>query len=384
VSGLGLGIGPTWRDVLDVLVIAVLAFAALRLIRRTRARPALLGLAILGAVYVLARQLGLALTAALLQTFSAVIVLVLVVVFQNDLRRFFEQLGSWRPGARPPAPHAASIDVLARAAARMASNRTGALLVIPGREPLERHLDGGIELRGRLSEPLLLSIFDTSSPGHDGAAVVREDRVERFAVHLPLSPNRTELAGAGTRHAAALGLSERCDALCIVVSEERGTISVASGGALRVLGSSSELAEVLRAHAGGRGANEPGPRRSWPWQEALAAVALAVGLWIVFVPGSAETQATVEAAVVVENLPEGWRIDAVEPPAVEVTLEGSRRALLLAPSDEVHVRVDALLVKLGRRTFDVDANAVHTPPGVTALRVQPHQVKLSLSPPESG
>lgn len=380
----GLGMGPTWRDVLDVLVIAVLAFAALRLVRRTRARPALLGLAILGAVYVLARQLGLALTAALLQTFSAVIVLVLVVVFQNDLRRFFEQLGSWRPGARPPAPHAASIDVLARAAARMASNRTGALLVIPGREPLERHLDGGIELRGRLSEPLLLSIFDTSSPGHDGAAVVREDRVERFAVHLPLSPNRTKLAGAGTRHAAALGLSERCDALAIVVSEERGTISVASGGALRVLGSSSELAEVLRAHAGGREANDHGQRRAWPWQEALAAVVLAVGLWIVFVPGSAETQATVEAAVVVENLPEGWQIDTVDPPTLEVTLEGSRRALLLAPAEEVHVRVDALLVKLGRRTFEVDANAVHTPPGVTALRVEPRQVKLSLSPPDPG
>jgi uncharacterized protein (TIGR00159 family) len=381
MSGMGLG----WRDVLDVAVIAVLAFAALRLLRRTRARPALLGLALLGGVYLVARRLGLTLTAGILQTFSAVFVVVLVVVFQEDLRRFFEQLGSWRPGARPPAPHAGNVDVLARAAARMASNRTGALLVIPGREPLERHMDGGIALGGRLSEPLLLSLFDTSSPGHDGAVVVRGDRVERFAVHLPLSSNRQALGGAGTRHAAALGLSERCDALCIVVSEERGTISVASGGALRVLGSSAELAERLRAHAGEGDAREPGAAgRAWPWREALAAVGLALALWVVVVPGSQESESTVEAPVVVENLPEGFTIDVVDPPTVQVTLSGSRRALLFAPEDEVQVQIDALLVKLGRRTFEVDTDAVRTPPGLHAVRVEPRRVRLSLSQPETG
>src|SRR5262249_56151173 len=111
----------------------------------------------------------------------------------------------------------------------------GALFVLPRPEPIEGHVGGAIPLGGRISEPLLLSIFDASSPGHDGAVILRGSQLERFAVHLPLSVNRAALGAGGTRHAAALGLSERCDATCIVVSEERGTVSVARDGAIRLL-----------------------------------------------------------------------------------------------------------------------------------------------------
>lgn len=371
-----------WADLLDVAVVAVFAFVALRLLRRTRARPALAGLAVLGGVYVLARQIGLTLTAGLLQGFFAVFVVVLVVVFQDDLRRFFEQLGSWRPGwrrgGRQAVPDPDGADLLARAAARLAQMRVGALLVLPGREPLERHLEGGIVLGGRLSEPLLLSLFDSSSPGHDGAILVRGDRVERFAVHLPLSSNRAALGAGGTRHAAALGLSERCDALCLVVSEERGTVSVAEGGQLRRLAGSGELAAAIRDHGGGGAGDAPTPR-TWPWPEALGALALALVLWLVFVPGSVVTEVTLEAPVVVEKLPDGWRLDAVEPAEVAVTLSGRRRDVLLASEEEIVVRLDALLVKLGRRTFEVDPDAVRAPPGLTPLRVDPARVRLSLS-----
>lgn len=269
-------------------------------------------------------------------------------------------------------------DLLARAAARLAQMRVGALLVLPGREPLERHLEGGIVLGGRLSEPLLLSLFDSSSPGHDGAILVRGDRVERFAVHLPLSSNRAALGAGGTRHAAALGLSERCDALCLVVSEERGTVSVAEGGQLRRLAGSGELAAAIRDHGGGGAGDAPTPR-TWPWPEALGALALALVLWLVFVPGSVVTEVTLEAPVVVEKLPDGWRLDAVEPAEVAVTLSGRRRDVLLASEEEIVVRLDALLVKLGRRTFEVDPDAVRAPPGLTPLRVDPARVRLSLS-----
>ena len=222
-------------DVVDIGVVAVLAWLGLRLVRRTRARPALLGLATLGAIYLAARQLGLALTAAIFQAFFAVLVLVLVVVFQDDLRRIFEQVGAWVSRRRGEEPSGGPNEVLVRSAELLAAARTGALIVVPGREPIDRHLEGGVELDGRLSEPLLLSLFDASSPGHDGAVVLVHDRVTRFAVHLPLSTDREQLAGVGTRHAAALGLSERTDALCIVVSEERGTISLAVGGRLRLI-----------------------------------------------------------------------------------------------------------------------------------------------------
>ena len=98
-----------------------------------------------------------------------------------------------------------------------------------------------------------------------------------------------------------------------------------------------------------------------------------------FVPGSVRVESRVEAPVVVENLPEGWHLDRVEPSVVEVTLAGRRRDFLFQPAEEVAVRVDALLVKLGRRTFEVDEDAVHTPPGLTAIQVEPRKVKLSLT-----
>src|SRR5262245_61499103 len=231
------------RDALDVLIVAAIVFAGIVWLRRSRARFAALGIAFTALLYLIVSRLEFQLTAWILQGFLAIVVFVTVIVFQEDLRRLFERIAMLGLGRRSPAPPPDAVDAIARSLARLAARRTGALVVLPGREPLDRHLEGGVELDGRVSEPLIQSLFDTSSPGHDGALVVRGDRIERFAVHLPLSTDREQLDGVGTRHAAALGLAERCDALCIVVSEERGAISVARDGELRVLRGSEERSE---------------------------------------------------------------------------------------------------------------------------------------------
>jgi uncharacterized protein (TIGR00159 family) len=367
-------------DLIDIGVVAVLTWVALRLVRRTRARPALLGLATLGAIYLVARQLGLGLTAAIFQAFFAVLVLVLVVVFQDDLRRIFEQVGAWvvsrRRGEEPGGGH---VDALVRAVARLAATKTGALIVVPGREPIDRHVEGGVELDGRVSEPLLLSLFDPSSPGHDGAVVLSGDRVSRFAVHLPLSTDREQLEGLGTRHAAALGLSERTDALNIVVSEERGTITLASGGKLRPIEQPRALALELRRHQ--RPAAEEKSGAGWlqpRFRDALLAMGIAAGLWVVQVPGSVVTEVDVEAPVVVEKLPDEFRLEEVEPKSVRVRLAGRRRDLVLARNGTVEVRVDALLARLGRRTFPITPESVAHPEGLEVLSVRPDRVKLSI------
>jgi uncharacterized protein (TIGR00159 family) len=367
-------------DLVDIGVVAVLAWIGLRLVRRTRARPALLGLTTLGAIYLAARQLGLGLTAAIFQAFFAVLVLVLVVVFQDDLRRIFEQVGAWVSRRRGEEPSGSGAnDVLVRCAEQLAAARTGALIVVPGREPIDRHLEGGVELDGRLSEPLLLSLFDASSPGHDGAVVLVNDRITRFAVHLPLSTDREQLVGVGTRHAAALGLSERTDALCVVVSEERGTISVAAGGRLRLIERPRALAIELRRHqrpvtqkTSGNGWREPRIR------DALLAVGIAAGLWVVLVPGSVVTEVEVDAPVVVEKLPSELRLEGVEPKGVRVRLTGRRRDLVLARSGSVEVRVDALLARLGRRTFKITPELVERPEGLEVTDISPERVKISI------
>jgi hypothetical protein len=273
-------------------------------------------------------------------------------------------------------------DLLVRTVAHLSAIRTGALLVIPGTEDVERHVDGGISLRGDLSEPLLLSLFDTTSPGHDGAAILRGSEVERFAVHLPLSSDHAQLGAGGTRHAAALGLAERTDALCVVVSEERGTVSVASRGVLRTLSRPEELADELRRFLQETGPEKP-PEPFWKrlrgvWKEASVSIGLAALLWLVFVPGSSVTAVTLQVPVVVNNLPPGYVLEGVDPSEVEVTLEGRRRDAYLVNRANLEVRVDALLVKLGRRTFDITpANLTH-PPTLTILRIEPDRVRLSV------
>ena len=371
-------------DLVDIGVVAALAWVGLRLVRRTRARPALLGLGTLGAIYLAARQLGLQLTAAIFQAFFAVLVLVLVVVFQDDLRRIFEQVGAWVSRRRGEEPAGGPGDVLVRAVEQLAALRTGALIVVPGRELIDRHVEGGVELDGRISEPLLLSLFDASSPGHDGAVVLANDRVVRFAVHLPLSTDREQLAGLGTRHAAALGLSERTDALCIVVSEERGTISIASGGTLRGVERPRALAIELRKHQ--RPPPEQKSAKGWlqpRFRDALLAIGIAAGLWVVQVPGSVVTEVEVEAPVLVEKLPAELRLEGIEPDRVIIRLAGRRRDLVLARNGTVEVRVDALLARLGRRTFQITPALVEHPEGLEVTSIRPDRVKISIVEAES-
>jgi len=370
------------RDVIDVGIVGLLLWAGLVWLRRTRARLAIPALLIVAAVYLAAGRLDLRLTAGILQGFFAVLVVVLVVVFQEDLRRLFEQISAWGLRRRPSPPPAPVSEAIARAVVRMAGARTGALLVFPGHEPLDRHLEGGIALHGSISEPLLLSIFDPSSPGHDGALLVVGNVAERFAVHLPLSTNSAELGERGTRHAAALGLAERTDALCVVVSEEWGSVSVARDGRLRRLREPQGVQREIQ-----RFVDElnPAPAASsrWKslrrsWREGIAGFAMAVVLWGLLVPGATFVEVERPAAVQVENLPEGWIVDAVEPSEVQVAVRARRRDLVLADRKAFRVHLDALLVQLGRRTFEIEPRNVEHPPGVEVLAVTPPRVKLQV------
>jgi len=209
--------------------------------------------------------------------------------------------------------------------------------------------------------------------------LLRGSSVERFAVHLPLSANHAALGPGGTRHAAALGLSERCDATCIVVSEERGTVSVARDGEIHALRRPEDLVLELRE-------SFDGARQSQPWWrgrtglDAAVAVLGTLVVWMVFVPGSDLSEVTLPARVQITNLPDDLELEAVEPEAVEVTLRGLRRRLLLTEPNEVAVQIDAYLARLGRRTFSISPDTVHRPDGLSVVEVSPDKVKISLAP----
>jgi uncharacterized protein (TIGR00159 family) len=310
-------------DVFDVIIVAALVYAAISWLRRARSRFVALGFAALVVTYFLAQLLKMRLTLVLFQAGIAIALVALVVIFQEDLRRAFERIALSSPlaGRRPPPPSEQVIGAVIDSVDSMAERRIGALIVFRGKDPLERHMTGGFVLDGSVSEPLLLSIFDPTSPGHDGAVVIEGGAISRFAVHLPLS---TEPAARhGTRHAAALGLSERCDALVVVVSEERGTISVARAGTLEPIESVVELKRRLSAflHEVAPTSKEPTWRRLVSHNLGLKVLSLAVAVaaWLVLIglPGEARSHdpgEEIELPVKVETqgqLPLGVRLESI-------------------------------------------------------------------------
>ena len=371
-------------DIIDILLVALLMYAAIVWLQKTRAAFVVRGMLILAAVYIIARQLELQLTAWIFQGFFAIFLIMIVVIFQEELRQIFERIAVWSLTSKePPALHSVAVDVLVRTLADFAKDKIGALIVIRGIDPLERHITGGIPLDGKLSEPLLKSIFDPHSPGHDGAVILEGWKVSRFAAHLPLSKNLEQLANVGTRHSAALGLAELTDSLCIVVSEERGKIAVARDGRLKELNSPQELVELLEKFLQEKYPSQK--RRRIPvqlirenWQGKVVALTLAIGFWYVFVPGSKIVETTYKIPVEIQNLSPDFELESVQPPEIEATFSGPRREFYLFQPRKLKVTVDAYLAELGRRTFNISEQNIRHPKELNVQDLSPSTVKISV------
>jgi len=371
-------------DVIDILVVTVLLYTATAWLRQTRAAFVIRGIYILAAVYILARYLDLQLTAWLFQGFFAIFLIIIVVIFQEELRQIFERIAVWSLASKGVRPlRSDAVDILVGTLADLAKDRIGALVVVEGRDPIDRHIMGGIELGGKISEPLLKSVFDPHSPGHDGAVIIENDRISRFAAHLPLSNDFQQLANVGTRHSAALGLAELSDALCIAVSEERGTISVARNGRLRQIDNIQELGLLLR-----RFLQEKYPsseQRTFSlalvkenWVVKLVTFALAVGLWYVLVPGSSTVEVAYKLPVQVQNVPPDYQVEEVTPSQVTATFTGPRRAFYFFDPSKLKVTVDLSAVDSGRKVLRLTEQNVQHPQDLTLQQIDPQTLRVSV------
>jgi diadenylate cyclase len=373
-------------DVVDILVVAVLLYTATAWLRQTRAAFVIRGIFILAAIYNIARYLDLQLTAWLFQGFFAIFLIIIVVIFQEELRQIFERIAVWSlaPTAVRPLPlRSDAVNILVGTLADLAKEKIGALIVLEGKDPIARHIMGGIELDGKLSEPLLKSIFDPHSPGHDGAVIIANDRITRFAAHLPLSNDFGQLAHVGTRHGAALGLAELSDALCIAVSEERGTISVARDGRLRQIDNVQELSLLLRRFLQEK---YPSPeRRTFSlalirenWITKLVTFSLAIGLWYVLVPGSSTVEATYKIPVQVQNLAADYQVQEVQPSEVNATFTGPRRAFYFFDPGKLKVTVDLSSAEAGHKTLRLSEQNVQHPQDLTLQQLNPQTLRVSV------
>lgn len=240
--------------IVDVLIVSVILYWGWRAIRGTRAQSIVSGLVVVGIVFVLGRTLNLEALNWLLRVTIPALLLAIPVVFQPELRRALERIGRnqpWRMRLSTSRRRASAIATeVADAVRTLAQSKTGALIVLARRTGLDEDVERGTRLDAELSTRLLLNIFFPNSPLHDGAVVVRGDRIAAASVTLPLSESVATYQ-LGTRHKAALGISEASDALAIVVSEERGTVSVAFNGHLVRDVTSERLRAALQVTAFG-------------------------------------------------------------------------------------------------------------------------------------
>ena len=239
----------TWWDVVDILIVSLLIYEGLKLIRGTRAVQMAAGSLLILVLFYLSQLFPLQTVSWLIRSVLVYVVFAAIVLFQTDIRRALSQLGSapvFRYFARS-ARTAETIEEVTAAAGMLSKRSVGALIVIEREIGLRNYVESGIPLDAEVSYDLLTTIFQPSAPMHDGAVIIQEDRIAAAACFLPLTVNPGLDRDLGTRHRAAIGLTEECDAVAVVVSEERGEISMAIRGRLHRRLSADDLRERLKA-----------------------------------------------------------------------------------------------------------------------------------------
>ena len=218
-----------WQDILDILCVAYIIYRVMLLIRGTRAVQMAAGLAVIIVVYFVAGVIQLYTLHWLLGTVLSSIFLLIVIVFQDDIRRVLTQMGQ-TPFLKVRVKTFQALEEVAKAASSLSESQTGALIVLERDVGLADYLETGVEIDAKVSRELLCTIFYKTTPLHDGAVVIQKGRLAAAGCVLPLTTNPNVSRRLGTRHRAAIGITEHTDAVSVIVSEETGSISVAIAG----------------------------------------------------------------------------------------------------------------------------------------------------------
>lgn len=235
----------SWREVADIGLVALIYYRIILFIKGTRAVNVAWGLVFVILAWYISGELGLYTFNWLLANFLGSLFLVTIILFQRDIRRALAEVGTGGFFKRTKLAEEV-LEEIVTATASLAVEKTGALIIVERSMPLGDVLEKGVEVDARVSRQLLVNLFCKDTPLHDGAVVIRGDRIAAASCILPLSPGTGLPQFLGTRHRAAIGLTEESDAVAIVVSEERGEVSMAIRGRLSMNLSSFQLRESLQ------------------------------------------------------------------------------------------------------------------------------------------
>ncbi|MEK7649396.1 MAG: diadenylate cyclase [Patescibacteria group bacterium] len=374
-----------FTDVFDVLMVTIIMYAGLMLFKRTRSNSVFAGIAIVVGIYAVSQVFNLYLTSLILRAFFGVFIVVLVVIFQDELRRFFEflaLLGTRREQRDEAMAVSPLINSLLQAATNLAYRKIGALVILSGIENIDRHVEGGRVVDGIVSQELLESIFDPTSPGHDGAVIIRHNRIAMLGTHLPLSNDFEQIGKYGTRHAAGLGIAERSDALALIVSEERGQISIAQNGKFETFDDISKVEDRLRDFFRVKFPREASPvwrnivRRNT--SEKIGALAISSVLWFFLVYQTGTVRRDFVVPITYRNLNETLVVETSNPKEITITLESRGRAFDQLDPASLEILVDASGFTPGKKKLVIGDNMVKRPLTFSVISLSPPNIQLTI------
>lgn len=368
------------QDVADILIMTLLLYQLYSWFRRTRAMQVLLGLGVVTLIYFVTRFLGLYMTSWILQELGTVLIVLIIVVFQAEIRQALYRFSLMRHffGSRQESQQLSRFHEIVDTLFNLAEKRTGAIVVFQRGESLTDLMLNGVSLDSEITPQMLEAIFYNGAPLHDGAVLIRDGRIALASCHLPLSHNPELPQFYGTRHRAALGLSERTDAVVAVVSEERGEVSLAVGGELRRLSSAGELVTILETLISPDRERPHVTLRQRLFSNLLPkmAVLLIVTVFWALITSRQGGVVTVTAPVRLHGIPQDLVLMRSSPEEVEVQVK-SFSSLTPTPTKlDITADVDLSEVREGQATVRIRNSDFKLPSGMVVGGVTPMSIRV--------
>ena len=355
------------QDIIDVLFLSIVCYHLFVWFKETKAFKSLIGLLGLGAVFTAAKSSGLFLTTWVFQIFWQVLMILIIILFQTEIRKVLERVNPFNAlGKRKVTVSDKWLVNLTEACFNLARKRIGATLLIERNDVIDEYITGGIMISGEPVYEIIASIFSKDSPIHDGAVLIRDLNIAKASCYLPLSSAEGIPKKWGTRHRSALGITEKCDTWAIVVSEERGEVSLAKNGVMETFATSEEFKKNLQELTKSQTEHEVKFADKFinvisnNWRIKIGTIAVVSLVWLVLA-GQQDFEVNIKAPLKLVNIPNSIVLAEPYKPSVALTIRGLRKDAATLSSSNVEVALDISEAANGKQHYRITANNVLLP-----------------------
>ncbi|MBN2373976.1 diadenylate cyclase CdaA [bacterium] len=372
-----------WLDLIDILLITFVVYQIYILFHETKGFRILIGLFCLAVIYVLIKSWGLFLSTWVFEIFWQALIILIIIVFQPEIRDVLAKFNflDFFQGNKAISPDSSGIEAICRSVFRMAESKTGAIIVFKQRDDLKDLIRDGIRLDGEISETVLLSIFQKSSFIHDGAVLIDGGKIKMAGGYLPMTERENLPKQYGSRHRASLGLSEKSDAFIVVVSEERGEVSVVQNDTIKKVRDIGTLSNIIKGHFIQERKKKLPILKSFlskmlieDWSKKATAFLLVFVFWALMAGQQNYSQ---DLIVPFEYKKIPANMELVSPPQnAKISIKGIRKLVSSLKAEEIRIELDVSLAQWGRRTYYISQKDINLPAGIQLLYIEPSVLKL--------